>query len=134
MKSIFNCRQGRKCNICVRECPAQVIVNRDDNNYPTPVAGAHQLCINCGHCVTVCPAKAFIHSNMKPDSCTAINKNILPSFEEVAELLKSKRSIRRFNDRSVPSEILSELIDVAHYAPTACNQQQVCWTVFTKEV
>ncbi len=42
---------------------------------------------------------------------------------ELVEAIKSRRSIRRFEDKPVPGEILRELIDTAVWAPSASNEQ-----------
>ncbi len=42
---------------------------------------------------------------------------------ELTEAIEKRRSIRKFSDKSVPREILTELIRVAALAPTASNLQ-----------
>ncbi|HZK34122.1 MAG TPA: nitroreductase family protein [Bacillota bacterium] len=42
---------------------------------------------------------------------------------EFKELVKGRRSIRSFEDRQVPDELLLELLDMARHAPSAGNCQ-----------
>ena len=42
---------------------------------------------------------------------------------ELIEGIKSRRSIRKFEDRPVPREVLASVVDVAAYAPTWKNTQ-----------
>ena len=51
------------------------------------------------------------------------------NFEQCAQLVKTRRSIRAYKDDPVPREIISRLIDTARYAPTGANQQNVKWLV-----
>ncbi len=44
-------------------------------------------------------------------------------FEELAGLITSRRSIRRWQDREVPEELLKRAIEIATWAPNGGNQQ-----------
>ena len=52
------------------------------------------------------------------------------SFEQCAQLIKSRRSIRAYQDKPVSREDITRLIDTARYAPTGGNSQGVQWLVF----
>ncbi len=41
------------------------------------------------------------------------------------ELIKSRRSIRKFTDETISDDIIKEIIESACYAPSGCNSQ--CW-------
>src|SRR5215471_10836600 len=53
----------------------------------------------------------------------------LPKFDigsaafDLLDLIKSRRSIRRFQDRPVPEELLRKIIEAGTWAPSACNMQ-----------
>jgi nitroreductase len=42
---------------------------------------------------------------------------------DVFEAIKNRRSIRRFEDRPVPEEIIKKVIEAGQWAPSACNRQ-----------
>ncbi|HMK46145.1 MAG TPA: nitroreductase family protein [Methanocella sp.] len=42
---------------------------------------------------------------------------------DMIDVIKGRRSIRRFNDKPIPEEVLADLIDCARLAPTAINIQ-----------
>jgi len=42
---------------------------------------------------------------------------------EIANFIKERRSIRKFKPEPVPLEEIKEMLDVARYAPSACNIQ-----------
>lgn len=39
------------------------------------------------------------------------------------DVIRSRRSIRRFADRSVPEEMVAQMLEAAHWAPSAHNRQ-----------
>ena len=120
----------KRDGICVQDCPVQIIVQPDKDAFPAPAEDAAEFCINCGHCVAVCPHGALTLSTMPIDTCPPLQKDILPGSAAIRQLLKARRSIRQYKKTPVPHSILAELIDTARYAPTGSNKQQVHWTVF----
>jgi nitroreductase len=44
-------------------------------------------------------------------------------YEQLLELVKSRRSIRRFKPDPIPDEYIDKIIDAAHWAPSGFNQQ-----------
>jgi nitroreductase/ferredoxin len=124
----------KKCKrdgICVQDCPAQVIAMAKKGDFPSPIEDAEEFCINCGHCVAVCPHGAITLSAMPLETCRPLRKDLLPGPEHVRQLLLARRSIRLFKKKPVPHKVLEDLIDVARYAPTGSNKQQVHWLVLT---
>jgi len=115
--------------ICAAECPLRIITIDGEGVYPTLAEGSGSLCNNCGHCVAVCPQGALSLNSMKPEECKPVERDLFPGFNQLKELICSRRSIRTYADKAVDRETLSCLIDVARYAPTARNQQLVNWTV-----
>jgi len=119
----------RKDGFCVADCPAMIIEMKTPDSFPTPVEGAEQRCINCGHCVAVCPHSALTLDRMPIASCPPINKDLLPGPDQVEQLLRSRRSIRSYHDKPVEKETIQGIIDLARYGPTGSNSQQVQWLV-----
>jgi len=122
----------RRDGICAAACPAQIIVKADRKSFPSLLEGGEEFCINCGHCVAVCPHGAFALTSMPPASCAAVKPDLLPDAPALKHLLLVRRSIRRYKKTPVSRKLLAELIDVARYAPTGSNKQQVYWTVISK--
>lgn len=122
----------KKCQrdgVCVAVCPARIIELNDSSPVPTPTADAEKMCIKCGHCVAVCRQGALSHRLFGPDTCASVTADLALSVEHVEHLLRSRRSIRAYQEREVERETLAKLVDVAHYAPTGSNSQQVRWIV-----
>ena len=130
--SLFTIDQ-KKCKrdgMCAKECPSQIIVLSDKDTFPTLLENGEESCINCGHCVAVCPHGAFILNTMPLAECPSIQKNLIPDAGQIKQLLTARRSIRFYKNRVVAHDLLEDLIDTARYAPTGSNKQQVQWTVF----
>lgn len=55
--------------------------------------------------------------------------------EDVVEILKKRRSIRKYKDEMVPDEILDKIIEAGTYAPTGMdNQSPIIIKITNKEV
>jgi nitroreductase/NAD-dependent dihydropyrimidine dehydrogenase PreA subunit len=123
----------KKCKrdgMCAKECPAQIIIVKEKDTFPTLMENSEENCINCGHCVTVCPHGALTLNTMSPADCPSIQRNLIPEAGQIKELLRARRSIRFYKNRVVAHNLLEELIKTARYAPTGSNKQQVQWIVF----
>lgn len=119
----------KRDGICVDECPLGLIEIIDNHSFPAPVKGAEDLCINCGHCVAVCPHRAISLKTMTSEECRPLKDALRISDEQVEQLLNTRRSIRTYKDEQVDKVKLERLIDAAKYAPTGRNTQPVRWLV-----
>jgi nitroreductase/Pyruvate/2-oxoacid:ferredoxin oxidoreductase delta subunit len=120
------------CGMCVDECSPRLIVMDAPDSLPRRIEGGDELCNRCGHCVAVCPEAAVSIDIMKPEQCAPVDRELLPFVERVEHFLKSRRSIRSYKAKRVPSETLARLIGVARYAPSGHNWQPVNWLVVEK--
>lgn len=118
-----------KCGRCVRVCPVNIF-------YQENPRGEVQLrnissCIRCGHCVGVCPTSSVIHSEFPPEKVHRIDRELLPTPEQVMLLCKTRRSNRALKSQPVPDTMLNQIMEAAHVAPTGSNVQQVSFTLVT---
>lgn len=122
----------QKCNrdgICADECPLKLISHAVKNSIPVLVPGAERLCIQCGHCVAVCPTSALSHRNLTPDQCLPVRKDWTLDVDQAEHFLRQRRSIRTYRKKTVEREILARLISIASHAPSGHNTQPVKWHV-----
>ena len=132
--SLFTVDPG-KCKrdgICAAECPVRIIQLPEGGGVPELVtyeADPEQYCINCGHCVAVCPHGAMSHQSMASDECPPVNRDWLLDAERVEHFLRYRRSIRVYKDEPVDRDTLVKLIEIARYGPTGHNTQSVEWLV-----
>lgn len=122
----------RKDGICAAACPSGLI-RHEKGKLPRPIEGADTECIRCGHCVTVCPTASLNHRDMPITLCSPIRLSLRVTPAQCDHLIKSRRSIRAYRNKSVPQEALTALIETARYAPTGKNGQYVEWLVFANK-
>ena len=115
--------------ICVAECPAFIIEMITKESFPAVTDGGEVRCINCGHCVTVCPHRAISLTRMNVDQCPPIDESLIPSESQTEQFLRSRRSIRNYKPQDVELDNITRLIDIARFAPTGSNSQQVHWII-----
>lgn len=121
----------KKDGICARECLAAIIRLSKKTGYPEIVPGRENMCKLCGHCVAVCPQGALSHEGVQIEDCPTIKEELVINEAQALQFLRSRRSIRFYQDRPVEKEKVQRLIEAARYAPTASNSQLVDWLVLT---
>ena len=117
----------KKDELCVADCPTAILRIDEGMGIPQMVPGGEAMCLRCGHCVAVCPHGALDHAEVPLAGCDPVRKELTIGFEQAAQFLRSRRSVRRFKDQPVERETLGQLIDVARCAPTASNLQLLEW-------
>jgi nitroreductase/NAD-dependent dihydropyrimidine dehydrogenase PreA subunit len=120
----INQKTCTKCGLCAVVCN---MIYFKEGSYPRQVPGTDEFCMRCGHCVGICPTGSLTHKEM-PET-PPIEKKLEISFQQASQLIKSRRSIREFQDKDVSKEEIERIIDVARYAPTGHNAQDVRWLI-----
>ncbi|MGB6063513.1 MAG: nitroreductase family protein [Desulfomonilaceae bacterium] len=116
-------------SFCIAECPVGLIEIKEGGAFPSPIPGAEGLCIDCGHCVAVCPAEALSHRSMRPEDCPPVQERLFLDPEHAEHFLRARRSIRDYKNKPVDRAILTRLIEIARFAPSGHNLQPVNWLV-----
>lgn len=129
MELILNINQEKciRCTKCVRICPSMIFkqeVKGGEVRVQQP-----ENCIRCGHCVGVCPTGAVEHSDFPSECVHPFKYAGYPEPAQMMLLCKARRSNRAFSDKPVPQEMLEQILEAAHCAPTASNAQGVEFTV-----
>lgn len=110
------------CGLCVKVCRGTLAMGDHGPEI------ANDYCIACGHCVAVCPNGALTHNKVPLEKQVVYNQSsVTPKMAE--NFLRSRRSIRNFKRRRVPREEIKELLNIARFAPTACNSQGISYHV-----
>ena len=115
------------CGRCVEICPGGVLEQGAPGAPPEAVR--NDLCIACGHCLAICPDDALRHVSLSSEAIGQIDETLLPSGDQVFELIRARRSIRTFRGERVEKELVQRVIDAAHFAPSAHNFQGTEFTV-----
>lgn len=74
-----------------------------------------ELCNECLQCVAVCPGRAFTVEGLTAER---VNRDLVPTREQMRELLLQRRSIRHFKDGALPRDLVEEVIRIGRYAPS----------------
>ena len=101
--------------------------------FPVPIENAWDLCIDCGHCVAVCPTGALHQRAMGPEDCDPIDIHLIPRWEEARQFLVSRRSVRVYVNKPVEKDKILQVLDVARFAPWGGNRQadNLRWVVIS---
>ncbi len=113
-----------QCGECAADCPVSVIDL--DQGYPRIPTQKERHCIQCQHCLAVCPTAALSILGVDPDSVPGL---MAPTPDFVENLLRGRRSVRRYRPEAVAADVVDRLLRVTAHAPTGKNQRQVRFTV-----
>ncbi|WP_319764629.1 nitroreductase family protein [Maridesulfovibrio sp.] len=126
---IINPELCKKDELCVHECPLSVLVVEGKDQVPTVHPRKASYCINCGHCMAVCPTGAITLTAFEGQEAVPFSKQDMPDPDSIETLVKTRRSVRKFKKKQLSAEKIGELIHIAAYAPSGHNVQPVSWTV-----
>jgi nitroreductase/NAD-dependent dihydropyrimidine dehydrogenase PreA subunit len=125
----------KRCGACRDECPFDLVVE-DREGFPKLRPAARKTCINCGHCVAVCPVGAVtlpemaaVTPGLAPGQCGPLDRDLKLTPAQADQFLAGRRSVRTYKDKPVPEEILTHLFSVSSFAPSAKNGQPAQWIV-----
>jgi nitroreductase len=68
---------------------------------------------------------------MPSKQCAPRNRELEPSPEQVAEQLRSRRSIRAYQNREVDHATIEQIFELVRYAPSAHNAQETAWVILS---
>src|SRR3989338_3525150 len=91
----------KKDGICAAECPFGLIALTGEDGFPDIRPAAARLCIQCGHCVAVCPHDALSLAGMNREDFQPIGYGSPPTLKKVGQLLTGRRSIRTYEQQSI---------------------------------
>lgn len=114
-----------RCGLCVDVCPEYVFKLSDRG----PEAVYPEECIACGHCVAVCPEEAIDHIRAPLSNQISANKFPRLKPDEAEHFLRTRRSIRAYEQTPVPREKLIALVNVAHFAQSGHNRQGISYVI-----
>lgn len=112
-----------RCGLCAEVCTRGCLVMEKDELIFTRA----ERCIACGHCLAICPREgALVHTMVTAGTwLRPVEENSLPEQGQLVQLLCRRRSVRHYRAKPVPAETVRELLNLASFAPTAKNRQEV---------
>ena len=112
----------RKDYACVSVCPRRLIREGGDG-FPETVEWMDESCIECGHCLGVCPHGALTLNGVTPEECRIVERRAPLSLEAADFLVTGRRSVREFKEEPIAPEVIDWLLDSSRWAPSAGNGQ-----------
>lgn len=98
------------CKACVSNCHTTCMTVNENK-----LAIDYKLCSTCCQCIAICINSAL---SWEGNPSREIQTELLPKSENILELLKARRSIRKFRDQQIDEEKLQSICQVAKLAPT----------------
>lgn len=117
-----------RCGSCVEDCPVSIIELN-----PFPVIHKEESCIHCQHCLAVCPEGAISILGRDPKNSIRLKDNF-PNPQQLAVLIRGRRSVRSYQEKDVDPNIIRDLISTVWHAPTGRNLQPVLLTVLDQRM
>ncbi len=111
-----------RCGTCIRECFPKLLTT-GEKMLPTFIPGGAEHCFRCQHCLAVCPRGAFSWNGLNPADSHRQGK--LPTSEEMANLLRMRRSVRAYRQEDVEPEMFQILRENMRFSPTGCNDHRL---------
>ncbi|WP_319583402.1 nitroreductase family protein [uncultured Pseudodesulfovibrio sp.] len=117
----------KRDGLCAADCPAGCIVF-EKGGLPEPHDKKQAYCLDCGHCMAVCPADA-IRLSCFSDAGEPVDRSLNISFDQAEQFLKARRSVRAFRDAPVERDLLDRILVAAEYSPSGHNARPIRWVV-----
>lgn len=89
-------------------------------------------CVLCGQCTAICPKEAVSISGYDPTQICK-RRDIRLNPDDVLDVIRSRRSIRRFQQKKVPAEVIEQILEAGRLTHTAKNMQDVSFVVLEQE-
>ena len=115
-----------QCGACVDDCPFHIIELAPDYPALNPARAHH--CIRCQHCLAVCPTGALSILGLSPADSLPLPES-LPAADQVAALIRGRRSIRSFRPEPLDPGQIDDLLRTVAHAPTGKNTRQCLFTL-----
>ena len=126
----FKVNDGRcnRCGLCALDCPAY-IVEQEGDSLPFVSAENEEKCLECQHCLAVCPTGAISVFGLNPDESLPLSADVWPTVDQMTRLVRGRRSVRKYTDRNVDPKLIAELLATTANSPTGVNNRMLTFTV-----
>lgn len=117
-----------RCRQCVHDCPARIITQKRDA-LPFVEAEQETACMQCQHCLAVCPTGALSIFGRNPADSIPLSSASFPTFEQMNRLVRGRRSVRQYQDANVDPALLHQLLTTLANVPTGVNSRKLTFSV-----
>lgn len=117
-----------RCGLCAADCPMGII-ELDDAKRPFISAEREKDCLQCQHCLAICPTAAISILGLNPADSLPVSADVWPRLDQITHLLRGRRSIRQYQDRNVDPALIDRLLRTVAHAPTGVNSRALTFSV-----
>jgi NAD-dependent dihydropyrimidine dehydrogenase PreA subunit/nitroreductase len=125
MESSINSDTCKKCKLCMEICPCNVI-GADPGGQVVILEDRKSICIQCGHCMTVCSTKSIRIQGLSYDDDFFPLPDKTFDHRAFTDFISTRRSIRNFKDKKVPDKIIKQVLDSIAFAPFGAEPDKMC--------
>lgn len=115
------------CGLCAKICAAHNIEVKDGK-----AKIKLDSCIKCGQCSAVCPKEAVTISGYDSEPIPQ-TKAVRLDPAEVLEVIRFRRTIRTFQQKEIPKQVVEQILEAGRLTHTAKNMQDVSFVVLDRE-
>lgn len=117
------------CGSCTRDCGRMLFGVKDHKVYLR-----RGVCMDCGHCVAICPTGAIRLSGKDETELIEYTPQAFDLDPQVLlHAMKFRRSMRSFRQHAVEDEKLALLIEAGRYAPSGSNRQKTRYILLREQ-
>jgi formate hydrogenlyase subunit 6/NADH:ubiquinone oxidoreductase subunit I len=102
------------CGLCAKVCHEHCIEWVQSRSKTVPEIDRF-FCSSCAQCIAICPRQALSWKGCTP---VRFERGKLPTADQLEELLKERRTIRRFKPKSIDQARLTKIAEIGKCAPT----------------
>ncbi len=118
------------CGLCAKDC-----FTKDIEVIGHKAKSKKIRCIECGHCIAVCPKNAVILEDYPMSDILEYEKGRFELDEnQYLRELKYRRTIRQFSKKQVETHKIEKIIEAGRYSPTGGNLQNVSYCVVRDDI
>ncbi|NOR82359.1 MAG: 4Fe-4S dicluster domain-containing protein [Ardenticatenales bacterium] len=110
------------CGLCSQVCSKKIL--KMNHRKVEVVDYPDWGCCQCGLCMSVCPTRSIQVAGLNYDEFVALPEDEV-DIEALEGMLSSRRSIRRFEDRSVERGVLDQVLRVSAMTPVGSPPSSV---------
>jgi nitroreductase/NAD-dependent dihydropyrimidine dehydrogenase PreA subunit len=123
----------KKDGLCAMACPRGILEQEEKDAVPKIVEAYLEKCFLCGQCVAICPHDVISHSHFPEGTVTPIKSEQVPTYDQVLELVHSRRTKRLFKQKPVERDVIEKVLEAARFAPSGHNEQSTEFIVIQGE-
>lgn len=127
---IINKEKCIECGLCAKDCfPKNIEIVENKTLVKNPV------CMECGHCIAVCPVNAVSTNKYDMKDVKDFNKDTFYiDSDNLLNFIKFRRSVRQLKTQPVEDDKILKIIEAGRFTATASNSQNVSYVVVRNDI